>query len=65
MSGWKVAKSVKEKNPRVPVVLITGWGAQLDDEKAKESGVDHILSKPFTMQDILRVASEALTVGDR
>ena len=65
MSGWEVAKSIKEKNPRVPVILITGWGAQLDDGKAKESGVDRILSKPFTIQDILRVASETLALGDQ
>jgi signal transduction histidine kinase/ActR/RegA family two-component response regulator len=61
MSGWEVAKSVKEKNPHIPVILITGWGGQVDDEKAKESGIDRILAKPFSIQDILKVVSEALT----
>ncbi len=65
MSGWEVAKYVKEKNPKVPVILITGWGAQLDDEKAKESGVDRILAKPFTIDDILRAASEALAIAEQ
>ncbi|MDH7499998.1 MAG: response regulator, partial [candidate division NC10 bacterium] len=65
MSGWEVARSVKERKPQVPVILITGWGAQLDDQKAKESGVDLILSKPFTIREILRVASEALAMGNR
>jgi len=65
MSGWEVAKYVKEKNPDVPVILITGWGAQLDDQKAMESGVDRILAKPFTIKDILRTASEALAIVDR
>jgi signal transduction histidine kinase/DNA-binding response OmpR family regulator len=65
MSGWEVAKYVKERNPKVPVILITGWGAQLDDEKAKESGVSRILSKPFTIDDILRAASEALAIAEQ
>ena len=65
MSGWEVAKYVKEKNPRVPVILITGWGAQLDDQKAKESGVDRILAKPFTIQDIIQVVSEALAIYEQ
>jgi len=65
MSGWEVAKYVKEKNPKVPVILITGWGAQLDDQNAKESGVDRILAKPFTIDDILRVASEALAIAEQ
>jgi CheY-like chemotaxis protein len=65
MSGWEVAKYVKEKNPKVPVILITGWGAQLDDQKAKESGVDRILAKPFTIEDILQAASEALAISEQ
>jgi CheY-like chemotaxis protein len=60
-----VAKFVQEKNPRVPVILITGWGAQLDDQKAKESGVDRILAKPFTIQDIIQVTSEALAIYEQ
>jgi signal transduction histidine kinase/CheY-like chemotaxis protein len=60
MSGWDVARAVKGRYPNLPVVLITGWGAQVDDEEAREKGVDRILPKPFTIQEILQVTSEVL-----
>ncbi len=65
MSGWEVAKSVKAKDPRVPVALITGWGIQIDDEKMKESGADLILNKPFKIDQVLDLVSEAMNIKRR
>lgn len=62
MSGWEVAKSIKAKNPRIPVALITGWGIQIDDEKMKESGADLILNKPFKIDQVLDLVSEAMDI---
>jgi CheY-like chemotaxis protein len=53
ISGWELAAAIKEKSPRLPVVLVTGWGAQLDPEKLEGSGVDRILSKPFQWMAVL------------
>ena len=52
-NGWEVAKWIKHKAPHVPVILITGWGTNLDKEKIKESGIDHIIGKPFQVHEIL------------
>ena len=52
ISGWEVAKAVKQKSPGTPVVLITGWGVQLDSEQRNESGVDGVIAKPFSKQVI-------------
>jgi len=49
MSGWEVNKRIKEKKPEIPVVIITGWGAQLGAEVLKENKVEWILSKPFNL----------------
>ncbi len=57
MNGWEVAKWVKRKAPRIPVGIITGWGAHLDDEQIKESGVDLVIGKPFQMGDILEAVN--------
>jgi CheY-like chemotaxis protein len=32
VDGRKVAESVKVASPRAPVIMLTGWGAALDDE---------------------------------
>ena len=29
ISGWDIAKKAKAKNPKLPVVLLTGWGTSL------------------------------------
>ncbi len=62
VSGWEVARAVKKKDPRVPVVLVTGWGEQLDPQFMRESGVDLVVSKPFRMEDIHSALKGALSL---
>jgi len=52
-NGWEVAIWVKTKIPQRPVILITGWGTDLGEERIKESGVDLIIGKPFEVNEIL------------
>lgn len=52
-NGWEVTKWIKTKTPHIPVVLITGWGTKLDEEKIRESGVDMVIGKPFEVNEIL------------
>jgi len=58
MSGWELAKRIKEVGPSLPVGLITGWAVSVTKEKMKEKGVDFILSKPF---DCTKVVTEVNT----
>ncbi len=53
VNGWEIAKSVKAKNPKVPVVLITGWGAQYEEDNITSKGVDLLLSKPLSWDKLL------------
>ena len=59
VSGWDVAEGVKKGSPETLVALVTGWGAQLERESARQRGVDWILPKPFTLEEIGRVLSQA------
>ncbi len=52
-NGWEVSKWIKMNTPQIPVILITGWGTNLDKRKVKESGVDLIIGKPFEVSEIL------------
>ena len=52
-NGWEVAKWIKSNIPQIPVILITGWGTNLDEGKIKESGVDMVIGKPFQVSEIL------------
>ena len=44
----------------MPVILMTGWGDQLDRAKMKESGADLVLAKPFDKTQILHLIADML-----
>jgi CheY-like chemotaxis protein/anti-sigma regulatory factor (Ser/Thr protein kinase) len=53
VSGWQIAKAAKTKNPALPVVMITGWGAQYEDADLASRGVDLMLAKPLSWEKLL------------
>jgi len=58
LSGWEVAREVKKMRPEVPVILITGWGQNFDEEKLKETGVDRVVTKPFRIEQLMKTVEE-------
>ncbi len=52
MSGWDVAMAVKAGWPELPVILVTGWGDTLGREGIEGTGVDLILTKPYTIEQL-------------
>jgi signal transduction histidine kinase len=60
MNGWDLLGEIKRRDPRVPTVLITGWGRQFSDEEAKERGVDFVIEKPFDQDDLREILAAAL-----
>jgi len=53
VSGWQVARAVKQTAPHVPVFLVTGFGVELSPEERQTHGVDIVLVKPLQIQEIL------------
>src|SRR6266849_239599 len=45
-SGLQLASAVKKRSPGTAVVLLTGWGRRLHEERLRECGVDVVLVKP-------------------
>jgi two-component system response regulator HydG len=58
MSGVEVARRVKVAYPRLPVILLTGWGDTTTLPKADRQSVDRVLGKPVRLADLLRVVAE-------
>ena len=65
VNGWDVALHVRSQRPGTALVLVTGWGFQLEEETAMARGVDLILTKPFTLEDVERVLSHLGEVIER
>ena len=59
VSGREVARVVKEIKPETPVLLITGWGVQLD--LGELPAVDGVIAKPFSKDALSIQVAELLT----
>lgn len=53
ISGWEVARKAKSVRSSLPVVLLTGWGAQYEEEDLSREGVDLIISKPLSWERLI------------
>ncbi len=60
MSGLEVAETVKARQPWTPVVIITGYGNDAAEARAKAAGVASFLHKPLSPQVIEGSAEDAL-----
>jgi DNA-binding response OmpR family regulator len=58
MSGWELAHAIRERDKRVPLAVITGWGDAVGSTEQKEAQVDWVVTKPFDMKRIAELARE-------
>jgi len=65
VNGLDVGKRIKKISQETPVVLIKGWGRDLDKEETKKSGIDLIMSKPLYMDKTLRLVEDAMLTDGR
>ena len=62
MSGLEVAEKVRARRPWTPVVIITGYGTDIAEERAKAAGVSKFLHKPLSPAMIEDSARDVLAV---
>ena len=60
MNGWELLEQIKQRDPRVPTVLITGWGRQFSEDEARERCVNFVIEKPFDQDDLRDILAQAL-----
>jgi CheY-like chemotaxis protein len=60
ISGLEVAEQVKARRPWTPVVIITGYGTDAAESRAKAAGVVGFLHKPLSPEMIEGSARDAL-----
>ncbi len=63
ISGLEVANRLKARWPSTQVALMTGYGDRMGPEDAHAKGVDFVLAKPFSLDQLRSVVDHALASG--
>ena len=63
MTGDRLAKSVKEFRPDLPVVMLTGFGDIMLQTGEQPENIDLVLSKPVSLQTIRDTLAQFAPVG--
>lgn len=58
MSGWELSHAIRQKNPSIPIAVVTGWGEAVGSTEQKEAGVNWVIAKPFRAEKISEIAKE-------
>jgi CheY-like chemotaxis protein len=64
MNGAELARRIKQLSPATPVIICTGFSDIMNEEKAKQLGIDGYLFKPVTMQQLSHALYDALRKRD-
>ncbi len=65
MNGLQVAKEIKAVAPHTVFLLMTGWGAELDERAVAQEGVDQIIRKPFDVEQVLQSIGQAMAAREK
>lgn len=62
LSGLELCKRLKQNDAtaRIPAIMLTARGYNLDPEDTAESGILRMLSKPFSPRELLTTVNELL-----
>jgi CheY-like chemotaxis protein len=58
MSGWELAREIRQLNKTIPIAIITGWGEIVGSNEQRAAGVDWVVAKPFTADRIAELVRE-------
>jgi signal transduction histidine kinase/integral membrane sensor domain MASE1/ActR/RegA family two-component response regulator len=65
LTGWDVARTVKARFPALPVVLMTGWGQNVQPDTTGGAVVDRILGKPVQLKELLDAIQGLTAASER
>jgi CheY-like chemotaxis protein len=65
MTGTDLAMAVHRLRPQLPIVLVTGHGGPLADERLRAAGICDVLRKPLLSADLARALARHLPAHRR
>jgi signal transduction histidine kinase/CheY-like chemotaxis protein len=58
MSGWDLARAIRERNVDIPLAVLTGWGEAVSSHERKTAAVNWVVSKPFDVNRVVEILKE-------
>jgi CheY-like chemotaxis protein len=63
MDGMELMRRIKESNPALPVIVITGYGTFHTEKRVLSNGADGYIPKPCTIHRVQETVEAALGVA--
>jgi FixJ family two-component response regulator len=60
MSGVQLAEAVKQKRPVTPVMLLTGFGDEMQASGDQPGAIDLVVSKPVSHADLRKALASVV-----
>ncbi len=60
MTGFDLAKKIKQIRPDIPILLCTGYNETDDEAKAEAAGIDAVVTKPIQQRELAEKIRAAL-----
>jgi PAS domain S-box-containing protein len=64
LTGVDLARELYRLQPRLPVIVCTGFSEKINDENAKNIGIQGFLMKPFTLRQLAEMVRKALSKNE-
>jgi len=61
MDGIELARAVKSEFPHIKIILMTAYSSPQTIAQARREGVDDYLEKPFTKDQVEKIATEVIS----
>ncbi len=61
MSGLEVARRIQQVHPQTPIILVTGWEANVSRAELGASGITDILYKPFRIEQLTEIIQSVIS----
>ena len=58
VGSLSVARRIKKISKKTPIVLIKGWGRELDSKKIKDAGFNLVLSTPLYIDNTVNLVND-------
>jgi signal transduction histidine kinase/ActR/RegA family two-component response regulator len=58
MNGWELSRALRQRDCKIPVAVITGWGEAVGSHERQAAQVDWVIAKPFETPQIVEMVQD-------